>query len=311
MSDGDYTIQGSAEWHAFRKSKIGSSDAPQICSVLPRFRDSSKPPWLGTPYQLWLRKTDRLPEKMLTPQMARGTRLEPQIRALVEAELGDTFRPVVLTHPSFDWMVASLDGHRVTIDLGEGTRTEVLEIKAPSREGHQAVVTGGLPPWYYLCQVMHQLCVSDATVGYYASYHPEAEVPLAIVRVERDEALIAELIEAEQAFWHGLKTDTPPSLTDRDERVRLDPEWQAVAEEYRKAEAIVSEWDGKRKAAREALIAMADGVPRVRGGGLLLSLSEKKGNVQYDRIPVLKGVNLDEFRGPARMEHRLTVEREK
>ncbi len=53
-------IQNTPEWHAFRRKRIGASDAPVIMGISP---------W-KTPYQLWIEKTSGI-ESSAAPQQKR------------------------------------------------------------------------------------------------------------------------------------------------------------------------------------------------------------------------------------------------
>jgi len=61
-----------------------------------------------------------------------------------------------------------------------------------------------------------------------------------------------------------------------------------------------------RKQAREALVNLA-GHPREQGSGITVTRYWKAGNVDYKKIPVLKGLDLSLFRGNAREEVRVTA----
>ena len=92
-------IQNTHEWLEFRRKKIGASDAPVILEVSP---------W-KTPYQLWIEKTSGTPS-ITTHHQKRGLELEELARQTFEKKTGTIMFPKVVLHPSFDWMMASLDG---------------------------------------------------------------------------------------------------------------------------------------------------------------------------------------------------------
>ena len=62
--------------------------------------------------------------------------------------------------------------------------------------------------------------------------------------------------------------------------------------------------------ARQSLLAMADH-PSVEGGGVLLTQSWRAGSVDYRKIPELRDLDLTPYRGPGRLEMRITVAKAK
>ena len=56
---------------------------------------------------------------------------------------------------------------------------------------------------------------------------------------------------------------------------------------------------------RQALLALAEH-PKEQGAGVSVTRFWKQGNVNYKVIPELKGVDLDDFRGKAREEVRVS-----
>jgi len=280
-----------AAWHEERRQGIGGSDACIIMQTLP-------PEWGRTPWKLWALKRGLLAPEPPNPAMERGTRLEPVARDAYEAVVGGLVMPARLRHPHHPWMVGNLDGLSPDGKL-------VLEVKCPGRESHEKALKGEVPAAYYP-QVQHYLAVSGADRCHYWSFDGEKG---ALVVVERDSAYIAKLIDAERAFWALVESGTEPELTDRDVVERQDDEWLLAAALYREHEARVVESEALLKAAREKLLSLANGTPRVRGGGVLLTRYTTKGAVDYKKIPALKGLDLDPFRGPDKTAFRVSLEK--
>jgi hypothetical protein len=108
-------------------------------------------------------------------------------------------------------------------------------------------------------------------------------------------------------FMACLEADnTPPELTDRDTVIRKDDEWRLAAAAYQKlkgqAEAAVALLDD----AKEKLVRFASH-PSEAGFGVSVTRFWKQGNVDYKRVPQLKDVDLDPFRGKGRFETRVTL----
>lgn len=107
-------------------------------------------------------------------------------------------------------------------------------------------------------------------------------------------------------FAHFLSTDTPPPLTAKDVRIRDDAVWRAAAEAYVEAKAAVDGAAVLLDAAKETLVALA-GHTSEQGNGVTVTQYVKDGAVDYKKVPELKGVDLERYRGAARQEVRVTL----
>ena len=273
--------QGAKDWLEWRRNGVGSSDAPIIMGV---------PPWCDV-LTLYKRKRGELPEQESNWAMARGTRLEPKVREILEAGLG-VLEPATLTHNDIPWMRASVDG--ISLD-----GKVVVEIKCPGQVDHAIAQAGQVPP-KYIPQVQHILAVSDCDKLIYASYN-EALGGLVTVRVPRDEDYIALLIKAEQAFWDAIQAGIPPVV----EGQRTDDAWLEAAVRYREAKTAYDLAAEALETAKAGLLALTD--TDASGAGLKVSRIEKKGTVNYKAIPVLKGLDLEPYRKPGHTEWRITL----
>lgn len=187
--------QGSDEWLAFRKNKIGASDLPAIMGVSP---------WT-TPYQLWQMKTGRIPEKQMTQAMQRGHDLEPEARRLAESHFKTPLEPLVRVHAN-EWAIASLDAVSIDGDL-------IVEIKCPSEKYHLETIETKSVPKHYECQCQWQMYVTGLQLMYYMSY---SEDSYEILEVKRNDVLIQEMEEKAYDFLQCILTDTPPEVSAND-----------------------------------------------------------------------------------------------
>lgn len=267
-------IQGTEEWKAFRKNKIGGSDSSIIMDVSP---------W-KTPYQLWEEKLSLVPQGQTTAAMKRGNDLEPIARQELERMTGYRFIPVVKFHPQIHWMIASLDG------LDEDNKI-LTEIKCPGNEDHQRALSGEIPSKYYP-QLQHQLEVCELEVGLYFSYHDYQGV---IVKVYRDDAYIKKMLKKEKEFWDFMQDFVPPPLTVRDHKSIDTEEWKKSAYEWMSVNKQMKALEVKEKELRQNLISMTNNQSAI-GGGVRLSRVISKGRVDYTNIPELSTVNLDKYR---------------
>jgi putative phage-type endonuclease len=278
-------VQGSAEWHEHRKLYRNASETAAVMGMSP---------W-QTPYELWLVKTGRK-VTVETEAMRHGTATEPAARAEFELESGLIMQPLVIVDGDYS---ASLDG----ITLAGDT---IVEIKCPYKgqtsELWQTVHTGSVPA-HYMLQVQHQLMVSKAKHAYLWVYDGQQGIGLTI---DPDVAAFVQIKAAWEQFQPYLDKDTPPPLTDQDTLTRSDALWQQAAAEYLQLKAISDEAQSKADEVKAKLISLT-AHSRESGFGVSVTRYWKQGNVDYKKVPVLQGVDLDAYRGKVREEVRVTI----
>lgn len=189
------------EWLTVRKTGIGSSDAGAAVGLNP----------YQSQLELWLIKTGRdgnLPKidpNDETSPMYWGTLLEPIVATHYTRRTRNKVRRInaVLQHPDQDkaWMLANID--REIVGAGD---VQILECKTAGEFGARLWRDG--VPEYVVCQVQHQLAVTGKAAADVCVLICGQEIR--VYRIERDDALIARLIELERQFWHYVESDTPP-----------------------------------------------------------------------------------------------------
>lgn len=171
------------EWLKFRMLGIGGSDAAGILGLNPYI----------TPYTVWANKTGRLPEEEENEAMRQGRDLEQYVAQRFKEATGKKVRRrnVIFQHDTYDFMIANIDREIVGEDAG-------LECKTTSVMNLRKFKNGEYPDQYYV-QCVHYLAVTGLKRWYLAVlvlnqgfYH---------YVIERDEAEIAALVEAEKEFW--------------------------------------------------------------------------------------------------------------
>jgi predicted phage-related endonuclease len=196
---------------------------------------------------------------------------------------------------------ASLDGINLAGDL-------ICEIKCPFRGKASPLwkeATEGRVPGHYAAQVQHQLMVAGASTAHFWCY---CEGEGLLITLKRDEELMSLIREAWDDFQQYLDGDTPPPLTEADSAQRSDAEWSAAAKAYIEAKREADTADEKLEVARKALVGLLRH-PRESGDGVNVVKVWKQGAIDYKRVPELKGVNLERYRGKGREEVRVTVMR--
>lgn len=264
-------IQGTPEWHALRKTKITATDSAIIMGVNP---------W-KTRTQLYYEKLSNEPPMAPNARMQRGIDLEPVARDLFILQYGIHVEPKVVIK---DWAMASLDG----IDE---TGKYVIEIKCPGEKDHAIAFSGKVPDHYYP-QLQHQMYVCDVEEMYYFSFDGVDGVT---VRVKRDDEYISKMVEEEKKFYDCLINKTPPEPLESDYIERNDPLWASYASHWAEVNSQIKDLEKIEEELRKELIFIS-GESNSKGAGISLCQVERKGNVDYTKIPELKGVDLDKYR---------------
>lgn len=265
--------QKSGEWHAWRKGKVGASDAPAIMGICP----------YKTTYQLWQEKLG-LWHPTINPAMTRGTELEDEARKEFTRLTGIKNAPVLRNHPTIPWMAASLDG---ITESG----LEIVEIKCNGEKNHNIAKEGKLPINHF-AQVQHQLAVCGLENAYYFSYVPGDCI---IIGVKRNDEYIEKLIKKETEFWNLVETLTPPPMTEKDYVTRDDHHWLSLAAEWKGLQTQKRELEEKEKYLRGIMQIVAQDV-NVVGGGIKFTKRLRRGVIEYSEIPELIGMDLEKYR---------------
>ncbi len=95
-------------------------------------------------------------------------------------------------------------------------------------------------------------------------------------------------------------------MTDRDTRVREDPEWLAAAAAYLELRSAYDGLGTKVEEAKARLVGLTSHA-KEQGGGLSVTRLWKRGNVDYKRVPALIGADLEQYRSAPREETRITI----
>ena len=195
------------DWLQVRKQGIGSSDAAAACGIHPYL----------SMLELWMIKTGRMTSDIdeslegYSP-LYWGNTLEPMVAKYYQEHTGNKVRRVnaILQHPEQPFMLANLDyaitGSGEVQILGSG-EVQILECKTAGEHGAKLWKHG--VPLYVTCQVQHQLAVTGKQAAHICVLLCGHEAK--IYKVERDERLIASIIEDERLFWQYVQTDTPPT----------------------------------------------------------------------------------------------------
>ncbi|MHB8063026.1 MAG: YqaJ viral recombinase family nuclease [Ruminiclostridium sp.] len=193
------------EWLEFRKFGIGGSDSSVVCGIN-RYK---------SPIELWMEKTGQWPNQEAGEAAYWGHCLESLVRDEFTRRTGIVVTLVkqILQSEEHPFMLANLDGICEHPDYG----TCVFEAKTASTyksgEWNDAI------PDEYILQVQHYLAVTGYKGAFIAVLIGGNQFKWKFI--ERDEELIAMLIQLEIDFWDHVKSNVPPSLDGSDASVKF------------------------------------------------------------------------------------------
>jgi putative phage-type endonuclease len=260
--------QGSPEWLAFRRTKIGASDIASI---------TGKDPY-RTPLMIYDEKTLGT-QKAVNLDMQRGQTLEPVVRDALNERYEFKYEPKVVENSQFDFAFASLDG------WNENREHKILEVKSPR------ILPDRIPD-HHMLQMQWQMMVCNvATVFYVCFDGSESRHFIA----ERDDKVIDELKSWGRRFFARLVEFDPPEPTDRDLIEINDPESIWTAKNLHALQQEIKKLEIEEKKLKTSLIERCSGRSSLIDG-LRFVRSMRKGNVEYGKIPELQNVNLEPFR---------------
>lgn len=282
-----------AAWHATRRKGLGGSEIAIIMNLSP----------YRTPYSLWLEKTGRkAPDNISAlPHVQRGIQGEKSCRLLLERKYLVSFTPK-------SWELG--DVCRCNDDGYSLDRNWILEIKCMGKKSH-AEAAQGIIPEHYRLQCQWNLMVSGADKCLFVSYRPEDEdmVEIEVLPDTEEHKKIKALAER---WWQvHVKMDMAPTLSPKD-YVSCDLEdYIKAATAYRNLKEQHDKNEMELERLREVLCTfVTPDIPAVKGGGIKVSRSIRKGSVDYKKIEVLKGVDLESYRKPPTTITTVTIEGE-
>lgn len=271
------------EWLKWRHQGLGSSDAPVVMGRSP----------YKTRLKLYEEKILAEPEEKQNFITDKGHRLEPiarrkfaAMRAL-ERGVEDPFEPRLFHLSDLPFIKASLDGCSVN-------GTEFIEIKYVGKAEFENLKE---VPERYVDQIQHQFMVSNCAVCHFVLINDIEEVRY--FSVYPNEERMLQILAEETVFWNDhviAKKPPEPSPGDYVE-VRFKGAAKLV-QEYKLLKRQFEEIEAQLEEARARLLEHVKH-PRSTCRGIKIIQVERKGNVDYAKIPELKSVDLERYRKPS------------
>lgn len=267
--------QGTPEWLAFRQSHITASQMPSLFDLSPY---QTRLQLFEEKFHQILPKEDPYKEKLF----ARGHDAEEAARIWIKENLGIEMTPMVMVCRDFPILMASLDGFNEKENI-------IFEAKYMGAENLAKVRSGKIPA-HHECQIQAQLRVSGAKKCIYFamdSYGNAAHLDVFPI-----EDYMTDIVTAATKFMDMVASGTQPEPSERDFHVVEDERF-----------ATLCELKVKMDEAKEAFEEFKDFIDefseytRIKAHGLMIVRSVRKGSINYSKIPQIKGIDLERYRG--------------
>ncbi len=275
--------QRSAEWYEWRSKGIGASDIGAIMGVSP---------WKNA-LDIYNDKLGFGDVEICNVSMQRGIKYEPMALIAFENLMQSRFHPIcVEANEPVEWIRASLDGYC------DGLRA-VCEIKVPGSTTHESYRDIRKIPKHYYYQLMWQMMITDAKIGYFVSYRPE-DNDLIKHDFKPDQEVYNELAVAATEFWYNFLKGIPPKC-DVEDLIRIDDEdaiYNSRALENLLMAKKVRAYEAKKeeeieKTLRKAILDKSDGGDFICGN-LIFQFNE--GKKSLDKSLLLKdGIDIQKY----------------
>jgi len=231
----------------------------------------------------------------------------------VATDWGNTYEPVALmsymtktqhTPIAAPFYAGDLDGIKIgaSPDAIVSETGFLLEVKCPYGKRDQipnaAQHLAEHPD--YEAQMQWQMLCTDKPVTHFVVWTRHGSD---YVSVPRNEFWLLANYAAIEAFWFELQTvlATPelyePMLGDLDAGyvIREDVEFLDAADEYSAITSQIKKLEERQELIKKQLLTLA-GKQKCKGGGVTIFSTERKGTVDYAKVPQLVGVDLEPYR---------------
>lgn len=287
--------QGTLEWLLWRKQGIGASDAPIIMGDSP----------YKTIQELWEEKIDPVTELDIGKKdflyssnkyMAdMGHKFEPQARAIAEFQLDMDLPPANMESQSNSVFRASFDGLNIE-------RESILEIKMVGADVYKEFVETSMPPAKYYAQLQHQFMVTGFkemfllcyTLSPCKTYIKDKQIK----KIERNDDYIKNTLQPRLLwFWDCVQKRKNPIDID-----------QSLGDEYIKLDTEIKELKIKLDDIKTKIIG-ASTEKKYSVGKVQITRFTKKGSIQYNKIPEIQSLDLDQYRSPDTEQIKVTIKK--
>lgn len=278
-------MQTREEWLKNRKKGIGSSEAAAVHNESP----------YCTALELYEEKiSDAIDNDESSFVMSKGVQYEPVARKLFCAEYNienmcdESFEPRNVVSADLPILMASLDGWSDRC---------IVEFKFQGLEAHKKV-SEGIVPGHYMWQCQHQLLVTGSPHCWLVSYNPKDSVVLRKTKIMPDQDMWCRHIEACQELWERVQRRLPPPASEKDFTLLRSKGAKAKAKRFIYLKSKIDDLEEELDAVKQEILGSITH-PKMKCYGLRIQKQSRDGSVDYSKIDVLKGIDLDQYRKPS------------
>ncbi len=278
--------QAGDAWHAWRGKGLGSSDAPVIMGISPYM----------TKLQLMEQKLGLRKATQENQAMTYGKIFEPKARARFELDHGFEMPPACGEHAEFPFIRTSFDGLNVEQNV-------FAEMKYMGKKNFDLCVKNQAPLDHHIPQVQHQFMTSGLETCIYIPYtlteDKKAIDEIAYIPVKADAEYIEKnLFPEEKAFWEMYLAGELPEPSEKDILHVEEANVVSAAIRFQQISVLQKSLDAELELVKSQLGVLLDMRSVVQVSNIMrISRVVRQGSVDYKKIPELKGVNLDQYRG--------------
>lgn len=281
-------IQGTPQWHSWRKGKLSASKSAIIMGLSP----------YQTPFELFEEELGLKDPKPSSPHMQRGLDVEDEARQWLWETLRIEFKPTCWEHVN-PLYISSLDGMSLN-------NRHIVEIKNNNKEYHEMARSGNIVPMH-LCQMQHHMFVTELEECFYLSWRNDDPI---LVIVKRDQEFINQMIAKEFEFKQMLENLTSPPLTDRDYvDMTFNADLEMWADQYNESYRIWKLHESRCRDMKEVIKVITKN-QNVKGNGFKITKYPSRAIIDYDRLIAenCPNVDLKSYTKPATYAYRITME---
>ena len=193
-------------------------------------------------------------------------------------------------HPELPWLGASPDAF-VDDD-------RLLEIKCPfglrNKKGAELVFKTAAEQPHYYAQMQIEMACTGRTICDFYQWAPNGD---SLEEAPYSAEWFTENLPRLEKFyqWYLSERDNPEHLEDKAKEINTLKAAKLI-EEYDRAKAAIDDAEARKKEIMAELVQLSKERDAVIHGRKLTKV-ERKGNVNYSKVPELKGVDLEPYRG--------------
>lgn len=277
--------QRSEEWFKARKGKLTGSNVGAALGLNP-----------------W-----KTPEDLIRQMVREYHGAEPEFTGNVATEYGNLHETLAVmeymgktglhpeetgfhVHPEHDWLGASPDA--LIEDDG------ILEVKCPfglrNKKGDDLVFKDAEGQQHYYAQMQVEMACTRRDYAHFYQWSKHGD---SLQTVEFDPEWWNQHLPAMIQFynWYLSELDNPEHLEDKQKEINT-LKAKKLIDEWDKLKATIDDSESRKKEILSELVKISGERDALMHGRKLTKV-ERKGNVNYKKIPELEGVDLEKYRG--------------